>query len=292
MGKPRAMRVVALAALAAACIVVVAHASTEQVEGLEGGAVLGEAQTPGGSVVALTKGIKELQSDITNIREKKAESGAAAKDTASDAEQAVGAAKDTAVKSHIDAATDEEDLDAQQKQKEKQLVQATIEQHDAAKTDAVEANGASPAKVAGVDADDSSSVDGDVDTTGDTSDGDVDGDAGGYGGDEGDAGNAAIFDEFQSSFNQVHGSLTTQAKNVVEAMVQGENAVVKKIEASKQVVTTNIEKAKKAFQKESAARKKAQARAKEFEEKEKKAKSTEKKAKTQETETKKKMQEA
>merc|ERR1711865_93393 len=284
MGKPRAMRVVALAALAAACIVVVAHASTEQVEGLEGGAVLGEAQTPGGSVVALTKGIKELQSDITNIREKKAESGAAA--------QAVGAAKDTAVKSHIDAATDEEDLDARQKQKEKQLVQATIEQHDAAKTDAVEANGASPAKVAGVDADDSSSVDGDVDTTGDTSDGDVDGDAGGYGGDEGDAGNAAIFDEFQSSFNQVHGSLTTQAKNVVEAMVQGENAVVKKIEASKQVVTTNIEKAKKAFQKESAARKKAQARAKEFEEKEKKAKSTEKKAKTQETETKKKMQEA
>merc|ERR1711865_1024266 len=281
MGKPRAMRVVALAALAAACIVVVAHASTEQVEGLEEGAVLGEAQTPGGSVVALTKGIKELQSDITNIREKKAESGAAAKDTASDAEQAVGAAKDTAVKSHIDAATDEEDLDAQQKQKEKQLVQATIEQHDAAKTDAVEANGASPAKVAGVDADDSSSVDGDVD-----------GDAGGYGGDEGDAGNAAIFDEFQSSFNQVHGSLTTQAKNVVEAMVQGENAVVKKIEASKQVVTTNIEKAKKAFQKESAARKKAQARAKEFEEKEKKAKSTEKKAKTQETETKKKMQEA
>merc|ERR1711939_778813 len=132
-GRRRAMRVFVLVALAA--VVVVAHASAE-VEALEEGVVMGGGADPkdgaegGGSVLDLTKGIKQLQSDISNIREKKAGASDTAKSTATDAAQAAeGGAEDKAVKGHIDAATDEQDLDAQQKQKEKELVQATIEQH-------------------------------------------------------------------------------------------------------------------------------------------------------------------
>merc|ERR1712057_14091 len=300
-GRRRAMRVFVLVALAA--VVVVAHASAE-VEALEEGVVMGGGADPkdgaegGGSVLDLTKGIKQLQSDISNIREKKAGASDTAKSTATDAAQAAeGGAKDKAVKGHIDAATDEQDLDAQQKQKEKELVQATIEQHEAAKSNAVEARGADGAKVTEKDSSDGSSdgsdSSGDDSSVGgdDDSDGGSDDAAGGYGGDEG-GGDAAVFDQFQSAYDSAHGALSTQAKNVVKAMVEGENAVVKKIEAQKQVVHTHIEKARKAYQKETSLRKKAQAKAKEFGGREKTAKASEKKAKETEKATKKNMQEA
>merc|ERR1711988_1945785 len=225
-----------------------------------------------GDVVGLTSEIKDLQSDISDIKKRKEKSSASSQvSVKSAAVAAPGAEQDKHMANHIDQGAKEQDLDAEQKQKEQKLVQKTIQQHEAAKKIAVQDAGSSSSADASGTSADSSGYQG-----------------AGYGADHaaaasgygtGDA--SALFDTWTGEFDSTHAKLADEAKRLA-------GMVASKIQSQRQNVKHHMEVVKKAYEKETIARKTAQQKAKEFQQKESSAKAAEKKAKASEAATKEK----
>merc|ERR1711988_1245729 len=230
------------------------------------------AEQPPADVVGLTSEIKDLQSDISDIKKRKQQSSTTSKAAVNSAAVAApGAEQDKHMANHIDHGAKEQDLDAQQKQKEQQLVQKTIQQHEAAKKAAVQDAGSSGS------ADDSGVK---TDASGYQGAGyslDHGSGASGYG--TGDA--SALFDTWTGEFYSTHAKLADEAKRLA-------GMVASKIQSQRQNVKHHMEVVKKAYEKETIARKTAQQKAKEFQQKESSAKAAEKKAKASEAATKEK----
>merc|ERR1711968_397671 len=247
---------------------------------------MAEGKVPSG-VVDLTKQIKHLQGSVNKIQTKSVSEKASSDAAETKAAQLPpGAAQDSHMKAHITHGAAAVDAEADVESKKKQIVDLTIQQHEAAKEAAVEAHGAAGAKTAAAD------TDGDAD---DASGGDVDGGADdsstddSTGGDEGvDGGDSeSLFGGWLSKYDTTHGNLVAK----VEQSLSVTRSIVDGLKAKKSDVHSHMEIVKKAYSKEQQARKAAQQRAKEFKEKELTAKGAEKKAKTAEKSTKTKMQE-
>merc|ERR1712070_214938 len=224
-------------------------------------------------VVGLTSEIKDLQSDISDIKKRKENSSATSQAAVKSAAVAApGAEQDKHMANHIDQGAKEQDLDAEQKQKEQKLVQKTIQQHEAAKKIAVQDAGSSSSADASGTSADASGYQGALDQAAAAS---------GYG--TGDA--SVLFDTWTGDFDSAHAKLAEEAKRLA-------GMVASKIQSQRQNVKHHMEVVKKAYEKETTARKAAQQKAKEFQQKEISAKGTEKKAKASEAATKKKMEEA
>merc|ERR1711988_1756588 len=234
------------------------------------------AEQPPADVVGLTSEIKDLQSDISDIKKRKQQSSTTSKAAVNSAAVAApGAEQDKHMANHIDHGAKEQDLDAQQKQKEQQLVQKTIQQHEAAKKAAVQDAGSSGS------ADDSGVK---TDASGYQGAGyslDHGSGASGYG--TGDA--SALFDTWTGEFDSTHAKLADEAKRLA-------GMVASKIQSQRSNVKHHMEVVEKAYEKETTARRAAQQKAKEFQQKESSAKAAENRAKASEAATEKKMEEA
>merc|ERR1712072_339721 len=278
-GRIAAMRYAA-ALVALAALVVVARGAPGEVQSLdepgEGAVLLQEAENPKPSaeVVGLSEKIKNLQADISDIRSKKSAAASEARDEHDKAQQSEGTEQDKHMKKHIAAKAKLADLTAAEKAKSSQVVEHTMAQHDSARSSAIKHAGASnvdTSSTAGLNGHSSSSSSGGY-GAGSFS--------GGYG--MGGASQAGeIFDAWLTKWGAMRSKLSS--------MVSQEAAEVK---TQHEAVNTQMEVAKKAYQKEYQGHMAAVAKAKEFNTKEGQAKAAEKKAKAAEQAVKQKMAES
>merc|ERR1719265_1558318 len=158
------MRFTLALALVASLSVAAYAAEVESLEEMlqEGGVMQAPAEAPAKEaapakgVVGLTNDIKGLQADISNIRSAKEKASSASASALKESTlTAPGADQDKEMSKHIDAGAKAQDLSAIEHQKKEQLADLTIEQHEAAKNAAIEANPsastAAPADDAGSD---------------------------------------------------------------------------------------------------------------------------------------------